>query len=69
VGWGLVIAALIFGLAHPLSVAAPYPGAWAVWVSVFGAVIGFLREKSNGLLAPATLHAAAILPTAFVPAG
>ena len=66
VGWGLPIAAIVFGLAHPLTAPGPTPWPWAVWTTVGGVAFGFLRDKSGGVVAPAILHAVMILPTAFM---
>ena len=55
-GFGLVIFSLLFGLWHcgwqPGLLAWPH----VLWTTVAGLVFGFVREKSEGLIAPAILH-------------
>ncbi len=57
-GAGLVLAAVIFGLFHPLTVTneLPLPWAWALWAATTGLIMGFLREKSGAIVTPALLH-------------
>ncbi len=66
-GAGLILAAVIFGLFHPLTVTNefPLPWPWALWATVLGLILGFLREKSGAIVTPALLHFAIILPTVF----
>ena len=62
-GAGLLIAAAIFGLMHPL--AAPdetTPWAWAVWTATGGLIFGFLREKTGAVVTPAIVHGVILLP-------
>lgn len=62
VGWGLPIAALIFGLSH-VGILVYLSGwtdqvtwAWGLWTFFGGIVFGFVREKTGSILAPALLH-------------
>lgn len=56
-GASLVLTAVIFGLFHPLFAnETPLPWAWALWSAMFGLILGFLREKSGGIVAPTLLH-------------
>jgi membrane protease YdiL (CAAX protease family) len=64
-GPGLILAALAFGLFHPITVAGSTPWPWALWTAVLGLVLGFAREKTGSVVTPAVLHAVIVLPTAF----
>ena len=55
-GPGLLAAALLFGLAHPLVAADPSRWAWALWTFAAGLLLGYLRELSGGVLAPIIAH-------------
>jgi membrane protease YdiL (CAAX protease family) len=55
-GWGLVGAALLFGLAHVLSPLNPLQLGWGLWTFVLGLVFGYLREKSGSFVASAIVH-------------
>lgn len=61
-GWGLIISAFIFGLSHVglttylLDPASSLTWAWGLWTFFGGLVYGIIREKSDGILAPALLH-------------
>lgn len=61
-GVGMIVGAVFFGIAHPLSSVGDIPWAWALWTAAFGLVCGFLREKTGSIVAPATLHAALLIP-------
>ncbi len=61
-GAGLLLAAAVFGLLHPLTVADETPWAWALWTGAGGLIFGFVREKSGAVVAPAILHGAILLP-------
>ena len=50
-GAGLILAAAVFGLAHPLTVAGGAPWAWALWTTAGGLIFGFLREKTGAVVA------------------
>jgi len=65
-GWGLVFAALIFGLFHPITVLGSNPWPWALWTAALGLVLGYLREKTGSVIAPAILHGVIVLPTIFL---
>jgi membrane protease YdiL (CAAX protease family) len=64
-GPGLILAALAFGLFHPITVVGSTPWAWALWTSVLGLVFGFAREKTGSVVTPALMHGVIVLPTAF----
>lgn len=61
-GWGLVIASLLFGLSHVgllswlLGKPSPMMWAWSLWTFFSGLVFGWVREKSESIVAPALLH-------------
>jgi len=61
-GWGAIITALLFGVMHIgilrwiLGVSAEVAWAWGFWTFFGGLVLGFVREKSGGILAPSLLH-------------
>lgn len=58
-GLGLILAALLFGLIHPLSALTggePLSWGWGLWTFFAGLVFGFLREKTGGVVAPAIAH-------------
>ena len=55
-GWGWVIASLLFGLAHYLSPSAVGQGGWALWTTVSGLLFGYIRAKSGSFVAPAIVH-------------
>ncbi|NNC71003.1 MAG: CPBP family intramembrane metalloprotease [Flavobacteriaceae bacterium] len=64
-GWGLILAALLFGLSHALLTVPPtWP--WALWTFIFGLTLGFIREKDGSILAAVLLHAIMDLPLAFM---
>jgi hypothetical protein len=55
-GWGLVIAAGMFGLWH--AAAQPAAPSWpqVLWTAFAGLLLGMIREKAGGVAAPALLH-------------
>lgn len=61
-GWGIVITATLFGLMHALNIGSLVDGRWELawwwgfWTFFGGLVLGFVREKSGGIIAPAILH-------------
>jgi len=58
-GVGLILTAVIFGFFHPLFAnETPLPWAWGLWTAMFGLILGFLREKSGGIVASTLLHGA-----------
>ncbi len=63
-GWGLVLAALLFGLIHAL-VTIPPTWPWAVFTFTMGLTFGFIREKDGSILSVALLHGLMDLPLAF----
>lgn len=64
-GLGLFVAAILFGLFHPISAAGAPPWPWALWTTAFGVVMGFLRERTGSIVAPSLAHGIVILPAAF----
>ncbi|MEP1095156.1 MAG: CPBP family intramembrane glutamic endopeptidase [Cyclobacteriaceae bacterium] len=64
-GWGLVLAAVLFGLSHAL-VTTPPTWPWAVWTGILGLAFGYIREKDGSILAAAILHAMVDFPLAFM---
>lgn len=63
-GWGLILAALLFGLIHAL-VTVPPTWPWAVFTFITGLIFGFIREKDGSVLSVALLHGLMDLPLAF----
>ncbi len=61
VGWGLVLASLLFGFTHVLNVDVAtgeigwYWG-WGLWTCFAGLLLGYVRERTGGVLVPAILH-------------
>ncbi len=55
-GWGWVLASLLFGLAHLCSPSAPGLGAWALWTAFSGLLFGYVRAKSGSFFASAIVH-------------
>ncbi len=61
-GWGIVVAAILFGAMHFLNAASLLDehwqpeGWWGLWTGFSGLVYGFLREKSGSIVPPAILH-------------
>ena len=64
-GWGLVLAALAFGLIHAL-VATPPTWPHALWTFIFGLSLGYLREKEGSILVAVFFHALMDMPLAFI---
>jgi len=64
-GWGLILASLLFGLAHVFSPGNPWHWAWGGWTFTSGLCFGILREKSGSFLASALVHGLTVLP-AFI---
>lgn len=64
-GWGWVLASLLFGLAHFLSPSAPGLGGWALWTAVSGLLFGYIRAKSGSFVAPALVHGVLLAVAAF----
>ena len=63
-GWGLFLAALLFGLTHALVVAPPlWP--WALFTFTIGLTLGFMREKDGSILSAVLLHAMLDMPLVF----
>lgn len=63
-GPGLVIAALLFGLAHAI-VGSGFRLQAVLFTTVLGLTLGYIREQDGSVLAPAILHGLADLPRAF----
>lgn len=61
-GAGLVIASLLFGLAHALNTYNPSAGeyslawGWAAWTTLSGLLFGILREKTGSLIPSGIAH-------------
>lgn len=55
-GWGWVIASLLFGLAHFLSPTTFGHGGWALWTAVSGLLFGYIRAKSGSFVASGLVH-------------
>jgi len=61
-GWGLVITSLLFGFWHVLAPFNPILGKFDLmwphgfWAFFLGLILGFIREKSGSVVAPAILH-------------
>lgn len=61
-GWGVVLSAALFGGMHILNLGSLVSGHWqpapwwGLWTFFAGLVLGFVREKSGGILAPVLLH-------------
>jgi len=55
-GWGLIVTSVLFGFWHfgmkPDMLAGPH----VLWTVLAGLIFGFVREKSNSIIAPAILH-------------
>lgn len=64
-GWGLILAALLFGLIHAL-VSVPPNWPWMLFTFVLGLTLGFLREKDGSILSAVLLHAMIDMPLAFI---
>lgn len=68
-GWGRILASLLFGIAHLLSPAAPWQGGWALWTFVAGLLFGYIRAKGGSFVASGLVHGALLAVAAvFVPA-
>ncbi len=63
-GWGLFLAALLFGLTHAL-VTTPPTWTWALFTVMIGLTLGFIREKDGSILAAVLLHAMLDMPLVF----
>ena len=61
-GWGIVITSALFGFMHVINVGSLVGGRlelswwWGFWTFFGGLVLGFVREKSGSIIAPAILH-------------
>jgi membrane protease YdiL (CAAX protease family) len=61
-GWGLVITSLLFGFWHVLAPFNPILGNFDLmwlhgfWTFFLGLILGFIREKTGSVVAPAILH-------------
>jgi len=53
-GWSVIITAVLFGLVHYLHGTGTLW--WGVWTTFAGLVLGFLREKTGAIVAPAIAH-------------
>lgn len=55
-GWGLIIAAVLFGAAHFFNSSNPFNLPWGIWTFVAGVGSGIIREKGYSFLASGTIH-------------
>ncbi len=61
-GLGLIVASLLFGLSHVLNPFSPFEGifelnwSWGIWTFFSGLFYGFLKEKTNNIIAPGIAH-------------
>jgi len=55
-GWGWIVASLLFGVAHLLSPVAPGHGGWALWTTVAGLLFGYIRAKGGSFVASGLVH-------------
>ncbi|MCK4282007.1 MAG: CPBP family intramembrane metalloprotease, partial [Candidatus Lokiarchaeota archaeon] len=61
-GLGLILSSLLFGLSHVLNPFSPFEGKfefawwWGLWTFFAGLFFGFLKEKTNNIIAPGIAH-------------
>jgi len=55
-GWGLIITSVLFGLWHLTSKPDSFAWSHVLWTMFAGMLFGFVREKSESIIAPAILH-------------
>jgi membrane protease YdiL (CAAX protease family) len=55
-GWGLIISSVLFGLWHLGWIPGTLEWPHVMWTIFAGLIFGFVREKSEGVIAPALLH-------------
>lgn len=61
-GWGIIIASALFGLMHVFNIGSLVSGDWKLewwwgfWTFFGGLTLGFVREKTGSIAAPAILH-------------
>jgi membrane protease YdiL (CAAX protease family) len=61
-GLGLIMTSVLFGISHGLNTVNLLGGKshfgiwWAIWTCFSGFFLGLIREKSEGILAPALVH-------------
>ncbi len=55
-GWGWILASVLFGAAHYLSPSAPGHGGWALWTVAAGLVFGYIRAKGGSFVASGLVH-------------
>lgn len=61
-GLGLILTSILFGISHGLNTVSILEGEfqfgiwWAIWTCFSGFFFGLIREKANGILAPALVH-------------
>ncbi len=61
-GPGLIVAAAVFGLFHPIMSPEGTPWPWALWTTVMGLLFGFIREKTGAVVASGIAHGVILLP-------
>lgn len=64
-GWGLIIAALLFGLSHVITPPNPWHLPWGIWTFAAGLCFGIIREKGGSFLASALVHGIIIIFPVF----
>lgn len=61
-GPGLLLAAVLFGLFHPIMSPTGGDWPWALWTGVVGCVFGFVRARTGAVLASSVAHGLILLP-------
>ena len=64
-GWGWVLASLIFGLAHFFSPVDFGQGGWALWTAIAGLLFGYIRAKGGSFVASGVVHSVTLAVAAL----
>lgn len=64
-GWGWVLASLIFGLAHFFSPVDFGKGGWALWTAIAGLLFGYIRAKGGSFVASGVVHSVTLAVAAL----
>ena len=70
-GPGLIIASLLFGITHALNTFSPFEGiyeiawGWGFFTIFGGAFFGFIKEKTNSIIAPGIAHGSDAIGESF----